>query len=365
VRALRGLGPQWFTVGMGTGITAVAAYTLTGAPLWLRQAGVALWLANTALVAFLSCLFALRVALERGVLARTLHDPVQSMFLGAIPMALATVVNGFVDMGRPLMGPAAIAVAERLWLADVVVALACAVVVPYAMFVSHDHRLERMTGIWLMPFVPPEVAAASASLLLPHVADRAAQGALLTAGLVLWALSVPVAFLLLGVLLLRLALHHLPPREMAISTWITLGTLGTGILGMLGLGGAMPHAFGALGRTMDGAAVLVATALWGLGLWWLAMSLALTVHQARRGLPFNLGWWGLTFPLGVFAAGTNLLAARLDVGWVAAAAVALFVLLAAFWTLVAARTLLLLVRSAGERWARTDSPAGAAAAEAD
>jgi C4-dicarboxylate transporter/malic acid transport protein len=349
--------PNWFTVGMGTGITAVAAYTLAGAPAWLRHIGVALWLANSAVVAVLSALFVLRLALERGALRRILRDPVQSMFLGAIPMALATIVNGTVDMGRPLLGPVALVLAERLWLIDVVLALASAVVVPYVMFVVHDHRLERMTGIWLMPFVPPEVAAASGGLFLPHVADRALAQALVTASLVLWAVSVPIAFLLLGVLLLRLAVHSLPPRELAVSTWITLGTLGTGMLGLIGLGGAMPLLFGPLGRAMDGASILAATALWGFGLWWLTMSLLLTLHQLRRGLPFNLGWWGLTFPLGVFAAGTNLLAVRLGVAWIGVMATILFALLAAFWALVATRTAVGLGRAA---WAAARRPPGAA-----
>lgn len=330
--------PNWFTAGMGTGITAVVAYTQVGAPAWLQHGATALWLVNIVLVALLSVLFVGRLVSDPGALKDILHDPVQSMFLGAIPMAVTTIVNGFVDMGRPLFGHTALAIAGPLWLFNVALAVASAVVVPYAMFVSHDHRLERMTGVWLMPFVPPEVVAASGGLLLPHVTSHAMAQAILTGSLVLWALSVPIAFLLLGVLLLRLSLHKLPPRDMAISTWITLGTLGTGVMGMVGLGKSMPLLFGALGHAMDGAAVLVALALWGFGLWWLVISILLTVHHARRGLPFNLGWWGLTFPLGVFAAGTNMLYGQLKVPFVGVMAVIFFLMLASFWAMVATRT---------------------------
>ena len=269
---LRRFTPNWFTVGMGTGITAVVAYTQPWAPMWLQYAATALWLANIGLVALFCVLFIGRLATDGRAMREILHDPVQSMFLGAIPMAITTIVNGFVDMGQPLFGHAAIAIAEPLWLFNVALAVASAIVVPYAMFVSHDHRLDRMTGVWLMPFVPPEVVAASGGLLLPHVASLAMARALLTGSLVLWALSVPTAFLLLGLLLLRLSLHKLPPREMAISTWITLGTLGTGVMGMVGLGRSMPLLFGPVGHAMDGAAVLAALALWGFGLWWLVIS---------------------------------------------------------------------------------------------
>ncbi len=59
----------------------------------------------------------------------------------------------------------------------------------------------------------------------------------------------------------------------------------------------------------------------------------------RRDLPFNLGWWALTFPLGVFAAGTNMLSGELKVPWVGIMSLVFFVMLASFWAVVAARTL--------------------------
>ncbi|EQD28153.1 C4-dicarboxylate transporter/malic acid transport protein, partial [mine drainage metagenome] len=48
--ALRRFTPNWFTVGMGTGITALGAYTLPGGPLWLKHIGTGLWLVNIGLV---------------------------------------------------------------------------------------------------------------------------------------------------------------------------------------------------------------------------------------------------------------------------------------------------------------------------
>ena len=75
-------------------------------------------------------------------------------------------------------------------------------------------------------------------------------------------------------------------------------------------------------------------------MWWLIQSIALTIHYAvRRNLPFNLGWWGLTFPLGVFTGGTDLLGKALPVNLIDDAAVLFFAMLALFWVLVAVRTL--------------------------
>lgn len=253
-------------------------------------------------------------------------------------MALTTVINGFIDMGQPFIGHSALTIAMILLAANILMALGSGIVVPFMMFISHDHRLDKLTGIWLMPVVPAEVAAASGGLLLPHLAGIAVQKTFMVISLGLWALSVPLAFLMLGFLFLRLAVHKLPPKEMAISTWISLGTLGTGIMGLIGLGKSLPVLFGSLGHAMDGAAVLGSFALWGFGLWWLVLSILITIHYAYRGLPFNLGWWGLTFPLGVFTGGTDMLYGQVHVGLIAALAHLFYIMLVLFWAIVAAKT---------------------------
>lgn len=43
---------------------------------------------------------------------------------------------------------------------------------------------------------------------------------------------------------------------------------------------------------------LLGLLLWGFGLVWLSFAIATLVNS--RKFPFNMGWWALTFPLGVF-----------------------------------------------------------------
>ena len=53
--------------------------------------------------------------------------------------------------------------------------------------------------------------------------------------------------------------------------------------------------------------------LWGVGLFWLANAVLTIGDMARRQkIPFNMGWWGFTFPLGVYAANTMELGVVLD-----------------------------------------------------
>ena len=50
--------------------------------------------------------------------------------------------------------------------------------------------------------------------------------------------------------------------------------------------------------------VLVALIMWGFGLVWSFLALA---SISRSRFPFNMGWWGFTFPIGVYTLATNQL----------------------------------------------------------
>lgn len=340
MRLIRGFTPNWFTAGMGTGILALDAYLLPHGSGLIQTIGIGLWVLNMIVVAALLVLMAMRAVVDPQGVKRIFADPMQSMFFGAIPMAITTVVNGFFDMGPRLLGLSlADHIGAILWIGNAVIALGSVFVIPFLMFVRHEHALSGMTAVWLMPIVPAEVVAASSGLMLQHVGILALQRDLFVGTIVLWSFSVPMAFLLLGTLFLRLTLHKLPPQELAISTWITLGTLGTGIMGMMMVAHDGPLVFAGLAASIAGAATLLSVVLWGLGIWWLVQSLLITLYYlVKRSLRFNLGWWGLTFPLGVFGGGTDLLYRALGTpifGWTS---LLFFVMLGVFWVVVAGFT---------------------------
>lgn len=54
---------------------------------------------------------------------------------------------------------------------------------------------------------------------------------------------------------------------------------------------------------------LVAIIMWGFGIIWLLFAVLMIFRS--RPFPFNLGWWGFTFPLGIYAFSTNLLGQEL------------------------------------------------------
>ena len=81
-----------------------------------------------------------------------------------------------------------------------------------------------------------------------------------------------------------------------------------------------------------------------------AAAVLLSTYLRRGRLPYGLGWWAFTFPLGAYTASTLALARGWHAGLIEALAAILFAALVAFWVVVAAGTLRA-VRS-GDAWRR-------------
>ena len=340
---VRQFTPNWFAATMGTGILALALAQFPGNVPALRSVAAGLWLFNIGLFALFSILYAARWIFFFDGARRIFGHSVVSMFFGCIPMGLATIVNGFLAFGVARWGRGAVDIAEALWWLDVGLSVLCGVVVPFLMFTRQNHNLERMTAVWLLPVVAAEVAAVSGGLLAPHLADTHRQLTVLIASYALWACSVPLAMSILVILVLRMALHKLPPAAMAATSWLALGPIGTGALGLLVLGGAAPAVFAANGlgdysAGARGVGLIGGVLLWGYGLWWMATAVLVTLRYLRQGLPFNIGWWGYTFPLGVYAVATLKLSTILPIPAFAVFGGAQVIALASLWLIVGTRT---------------------------
>lgn len=340
---IRQFTPNWFTVSMGTGVVAliVSEFPMLKAFTW--QLGTGLWYFNILLFVLFSVLYGLRWAFYPHEAKQIFQHPSMSLFLGTIPMALATILNGFLKYGQPIYGDTAVQIAQTLWYANIVLALLVAWAVPFAMYRHQEHALQQMTAVWLLPIVACEVAASSGGLLLGHLAADTHAVAILLGSYVLWGVSVLPAFAILTILMLRLVLHKLPEKELAVSSWLALGPIGTAALALLVLGHQAPTLMASLGLAQLGqlfhqAGILASLILLGFGLWWLGIAVLTTLHHAKQDLPFNLGWWGLTFPLGVYTLAILTLAQQLNLAFLYAVGYAFAAILMLLWSLVATKT---------------------------
>ncbi|MDV2470243.1 TDT family transporter [Acinetobacter chinensis] len=340
---IRQFTPNWFTVTMGTGVVALILPEFPFAHELLLRIATLLWQINTVLFSVFSILYLLRWLIYPHEARQIFSHSSMALFLGTIPMGLATVLNGFLKFGLPLYGDVAVQIAQVLWYTDVVLAVAIGIIVPFCMFNHQQHELQTMTAMWLLPIVACEVAATSGGLLVAHLPAGQEAVGILFAGYVLWGMSVLPAFAVLTILMLRLALHKLPGKELAISGWLALGPIGTGALALLVLGAQAPQVLAfiqmqQLGVFFQNAGIVASFILLGFGIWWFAIAVLTTLKHAVNELPFNLGWWGLTFPLGVFTLAVLNLGHQLKLEFIVDTGLGFAAILMLLWVMVMAKT---------------------------
>ncbi|MBJ8551472.1 TDT family transporter [Acinetobacter bereziniae] len=340
---IRQFTPNWFTMTMGTGVVALILPEFPFAQDFLWQLATLLWQFNILVFITFMTLYVLRWLIYPQEAKQIFSHPAMALFLGAIPMGLATILNGFLKYGIAIYGDAAIQIAQLLWFVDVILAVGIGILVPFCMFHKQEHQLHTMTAMWLLPIVACEVAATSGGLLLAHMEASQQAIGILFASYMLWGMSVLPAFGILTILMLRLALHKLPSKELAITGWLALGPIGTGALALLVLGAQAPQVLTlihleSLGVFFQNAGIVASFMLLGFGVWWFAIAVLTTLKHAATELPFNLGWWGLTFPLGVFTLAILNVGHQLQVNFIVDTGLAFAAILMMLWLMVMVKT---------------------------
>lgn len=285
----------------------------------------------------------IRYAVYRGIFRAMLRHPVQSLFLGTVPMGLATIVNMVVFVCVPAWGIWATRLAWALWWIDVVLAASTCLYLPFVVMYVHDTQLSTITAAWLLPIVSTIVAAASGGIVAAVLPNPQYALWTLIVSYALWGMGVPLATVVLVMYFHRLTVHKLPPREVIVSVFLPLGPLGQGGFAIQQLGKVARDVFpktdslipGA-GDTLYSMGFIVALILWGYGLVWLFFALA---SISKSKFPFNMGWWGFTFPLGVMTVSTTQMAKELPSAFFKVLGSMFTVVVVLLWLVVSAGTI--------------------------
>ncbi|USW48566.1 Putative transporter protein SLAC1/Mae1/ Ssu1/TehA [Septoria linicola] len=316
-RIVRNFSPSWFSVTMGTGIVSNILIAIPWKADWLYYLSIIFFVLNVALFSAFFMISVARYTIWPEIWTVMIQDPVNSLFLGTIPMGFATIIRMFTSVCVPSWGGWAVWFAFVMWIVDSVVGVAVTVSLGILlMSASHQRSLDSITAAQLLPIAATIVAASIGSQLAGVIPDPQVALGTLLASYVMWGMGVPMALSVLVIYYQRLALHKMPPREVIVSAFLPLGPLGLGGYTVLYLGKVANGLFPTTG-TIDPMAGRIAYVLgffislimWAYGLIWFALALA-SIYKARP-FPFNMGWWGFTFPLGVYSTSTILLGQEL------------------------------------------------------
>lgn len=297
---------------MGTGIVSLLFAAIPFKAQWLYWLAVIFLGFNAILFACAFGISILRYTLYPEIWTVMIADSTNSLFLGTIPMGFATLISAWCTLCIPYWGPWAATFAWVCWIIDSIVSVTVTISLTILLISSSNRQnLDRITAVQLLPIAASIVAAGTGARVAEHLEDPNNALGTLIASYIMWGLSTPLAMTVLVMYYTRLALHKLPPREIVVSSFLPLGPLGMGGYAITYLGSVARSVFLRTGFLSDIPAagdiflvngIFIALIMWAFGLTWLCFALA-SIYKSRP-FPFNMGWWGFTFPLGVMALST-------------------------------------------------------------
>ncbi|CAI0652591.1 unnamed protein product [Colletotrichum noveboracense] len=329
-KIVRNFTPSWFAVTMGTGIVSILLHSLPYNATWISHGlALAFFVLNVGLFTIFTGITVLRYALYPEIWKAMVIHPAQSMFLGCFPMGFATIINMMIFVCAPAWGKWVVSWAWGFWWLDAALSLATCITVPFVMIHQHRPGLQAVTAASLLPIVPVVVASSTGGIVAEALSNPDHAFITLIASYILWGL---------------------PPKEAIVSVFLPIGPLGQGGFGIQQLGKVslklLPQstafttaAPGAVhgGEILYFLGIFLAFIMWGFAL--VCLSFALISIVTMQKFPFNMGWWGFTFPLGVMATCTGMLAQDLDSTFFRVMTMIFSLSVCLLWLLVAVRTL--------------------------
>ncbi len=352
---LRGFHPGWFGAVMGTAIVGIVAYQNPGNQPGLKDAahsfGVLMVAVSAILAIALGVPYLVRWLRHPQAAIADLRNPVAGALYGTFPGGVLVLAVGVATVGPSLGAPDAVtATIAVLAVIGIALAFSISVVFAYLLFATPQIGPQTANGAWFIPPVVNIVVPLALAPLVSHVGLGDAT-TLVVAGYAFLGMGMLLFVLVASLIYDRLVFHPLPAAPLAPSLWIGLGPVGVGVLGLLRLAQVGAPIWGAGAAAVSTLSSIGATIIWGFGLWWLAAAILLLAGYLRAGrLPYSVGWWAFTFPLGAYAAATLALARAWQSSFLEGFAAVLFVSLAVFWVVVSLGTLRA-VRS-GAAWMR-------------
>ena len=302
--ALADLSPANFGLVMATGILALAASMME-----LPAIARALFVLNVVQYAVLVLLYLLRALWHSRRFFGDFADHGVGPGYFTVVAASGVLASEFLLQGRDA------AVAWGLAGATLVLWL----LITYAMFLAFMVKREKpplaqgISGSWLLAVVATQSVAVVAALLAPQAA-LAWRQPLNFLALTTWLAAGMLYIWLMTLIFYRFVFLRLTPEELVPSYWINMGALAISTLaGALLVQGAREAPWLAeLLPFLKGFTLFY----WAAGTWWIPVLVLLGVwrHGVRRyPLRYEPLYWGLVFPLGMYAACTWQMDAALGI----------------------------------------------------
>ncbi|MFB5189761.1 TDT family transporter [Alicyclobacillus fastidiosus] len=347
-------GANWFTTVMGIGIVAALTYSSPFRFPCQHAIGIVVFWGLNALFVVATPLWASRWLLYPKEALEDFRHPERVLFYGALAMGINVVGNDWFIVGRHVFHPSlAVDVSKAVWVVGAIVAVLTAVIVPYLLFTEHQVSTKDTLASWLIPVVPPIVAAATGSNLIPYWGGVQVQFAVTAVILAMFGMTFFLFIMVSSLVYARLVYHQRLGGAVVPSLWVEIGPIGMSMATLATLATKIHAILPQYSHLLEGLAAVASMALWGVGIWWIAIAAMHTLFHLRKrgeGIPFNMGWWSYVFPIGSFTSGTYALGHLLRYDFFVIAGFVQLLILWGCFAIVLARTVSGVVNGSLLQW---------------
>lgn len=297
---------------MGVGITASLLYEFPFNARWLHICAIVAWGCNLGLFGWSMLMITLRFTLFPEQFKKTIRHLGQSAFLGCQPMGLATIINAT----ALICGESSWRAVYALWWIDVFFTLLSSWLLVFTMFCIQRRDSASTNATILLPVVALVVCGATGGFISTYLPESLQESTIIVSAL-LWGNGELLALSFIVIYLHRMLAEGLPPRLIAISSFLPVGPLGQGAFAVQNLTDglcAIMQRRGVSEQSIEAVhyvGVSVAVILVGYASFWMFIGIVGLLYG--RPNVFNMSWWGLTFPIGTYAMAWYKLAKETDI----------------------------------------------------
>ncbi|ACM93790.1 C4-Dicarboxylate transporter [Nautilia profundicola AmH] len=292
---IKNFAPSWFASIMGTGILAISCKLFSEYFSVLLPVSIFLFWFNLFIFFLFLVLWILRWLLFYEKAKDDLFHPIISSFYPTIAVAFLVIAGGYIIILHNTQ------LAEIFWFLGTLLMIAFAFLIPFIMFSHEKIEISHINPGWYIPPVGLIVIPIAGAFFEP-LSTGVYKELITITNFLGYGAGFFLYIALLAIIVYRLILHSPLPGTIAPTLWINLGPIGAGNIALINI--ISKTSFISVKEPF----YIFSLIFWGFGLWWLVMSIIMTIRYIKRAeLNYTMSWWAFIFPLGAYTASTYLI----------------------------------------------------------
>ncbi|KAI0484117.1 voltage-dependent anion channel-domain-containing protein [Xylariaceae sp. FL0804] len=351
----------WFTMTMATGGVSNVLYSLSSAYSadWIWYIGLVFFLFNVCLFLTNTVLISMRFAMVPGSFMHSFLDQMESLFIPAVVVSIATIFINICEYGVEHTGPWLRHTMEWLFWIYIIVSVSASAGMYLILWSTQIFPIHTMTPVWVFPGYPLLLTAPFAANLIQS--DTNSDPQIRRLDIAIAAVTVQgtgflISFMICAAFIYRLMTQKLPQDMQRPGVFISIGPAGFTVGGLVLLGQqakaiipadayGQPHTV----YILELLSLLLGLWLWGLSLWFFLVSVGSLWkfmrwpgpghRHKRHKMPFQMTWWSFVFPNTALVTATLALSEAMDSAGLRVFGSVMATALVVVWTLVFATML--------------------------